>query len=424
MGHLEEIKPIGTPSTYEAREKRFYDAVSLNKPDRVPIVSFSALFFTKYSGLSHAQALYDYVKMAEAWKQSMQKLNWDMSPLLGNIFPGPVMEMIGLKTFKWPGHNLDDAAGYQYLENEYMMADEYDMFLADPGSFLISKVLPRMSSVLEPLSMLPPLPWFASGYSVALMLPTFAGMPGFPEMMETLSKVGQEMNRFKNIQGRLIQDLADLGYPCVSGGVTITAFDWLCGLLRGMKGTMLDIYRQPDKVKAAVEQLIPATIGQAVANAKISGNPRIFIPLWRGAAGFFSDKQFAEFYWPSLKALILALIDANLTPMPWFEGDYTPRLEYLAELPPGKVAGHFDIIDKKKAKKILGDKMVFWGNVPPQLLVAGMPNKVKDYVKELIDIFCDEGGLIIDGAVEGVPYDSKPENAEAMTEAVFEYGVY
>ena len=424
MGHIEEIKPLGTPSTYEAREKRFYDAVSLNKPDRVPIVSFSALFFTKYSGLTHAQALYDYVKMAEAWKQSMQKLNWDMSPLLGNIFPGPVMEMIGLKTFKWPGHNLDDDVGYQYLENEYMMADEYDMFLADPGSFLVSKVLPRMSSVLEPLAMLPPVPWFASGYSVALMLPTFAGMPGFPEMMETLSKVGQEMNRFKNIQGRLIQDLADLGYPCVSGGVTITAFDWLCGLLRGMKGIMLDMFRQPDKVKAAVEQLIPATIGQAVASAKMSGNPRIFIPLWRGGAGFMSDKHFAEFYWPSLKALILALIDADLTPMPWFEGDYTPRLEYLAELPPGKVAGHFDIIDKKKAKKILGDKMVFWGNVPPQLLVTGTPDKVKDYVKELIEIFCDNGGLIIDGAVEGVPADSKPENAEAMTEAVFEYGIY
>jgi len=137
-----------------------------------------------------------------------------------------------------------------------------------------------------------------------------------------------------------------------------------------------------------------------------------------------SDEQFAEFYWPSFQQLLLALIDAGLTPMPFLEGDYTPRLKYLAELPPGKVAGHFDIVDKKKVKEIIGDTMCFWGNVPASLLVTGTPDKVKDYVKELIDIFADNGGLIVDGSVDGVPPDSKPENVEAMTEAVFEYGVY
>jgi len=137
-----------------------------------------------------------------------------------------------------------------------------------------------------------------------------------------------------------------------------------------------------------------------------------------------SNDQFAEFYWPSLKQVILALIDAGLTPMPFFEGDYTSRLEFLAELPPGKVLGHFDIIDKQKAKEIIGDVICFWGNVPAQMLVTGTPEQVKDYVKELIDIFGDNGGLIVDGAVDGVPPESKPENVEAMTQAVFEYGVY
>ena len=94
------------------------------------------------------------------------------------------------------------------------------------------------------------------------------------------------------------------------------------------------------------------------------------------------------------------------------------------ELPPGKVLGHFDVVDKKKAKEIIGDIMCFWGNVPPGLLIAGTPQAVKDYVRELIDIFGDNGGLIVDGAVDGIPPESKPENVEAMVEAVFEYGVY
>ena len=60
------------------------------------------------------------------------------------------------------------------------------------------------------------------------------------------------------------------------------------------------------------------------------------------------------------------------------------------------MAGHFDIVDIKKCKEILGDTMCFWGNVPAQLLVVGTPQRVKDYVKKLIDTFGDNGGLIID----------------------------
>ena len=334
------------------------------------------------------------------------------------------MEMMGLKAFKWPGYNLTDNALYQYVENEYMMADEYDEFLADPGSFTIRKSLPRMASVLEPLAILPPLPSFAFGYSIFTMVSTFAGIPGFPQMMETLIKTGREMNRYNAAQAQLVKDLTSMGYPCITGGFTFTAFDWLGVLLRGLKGTILDMFQQPDKVKAVIERLVPYSIGQAVTVAEMTGNRRIMIPLWRGAAGFMSDKHFAEFYWPSLKQLLLALVEQGITPMPWFEGDYTPRLKYLAELPPGKVAGHFDSTDKKKFKEILGNVMCFWGDIPPQLLVTGTPEKVKDYVKELIDFFGDTGGLIVDGAVEGIPAEAKPENVEAMTEAVFEHGVY
>ena len=67
--------------------------------------------------------------------------------------------------------------------------------------------------------------------------------------------------------------------------------------------------------------------------------------------------------------------------------------------------------------------MCFWGNVPSQLLITGKPEQVKNYVKELIDLFGSNGGLVVDGAI-GIPKEAKPENVEAMTDAVFEYGVY
>ena len=156
---------------------------------------------------------------------------------------------------------------------------------------------------------------------------------------------------------------------------------------------------------------------------QMTRNPRVFVPMHRGAGGFMSDEQFEKFYWPTFKGLVLGIIEAGGVPCPLFEGDYTPRLKYLAELPPGKVASHFDKVDRKKFKEILGDKMCFWGNIAPSVLCTGTPQQVKDDVKELIDLFGDTGTLILDCGL-GVPDEAKPENMLALREAADEYGVF
>jgi uroporphyrinogen-III decarboxylase len=105
--------------------------------------------------------------------------------------------------------------------------------------------------------------------------------------------------------------------------------------------------------------------------------------------------QFATFYWPGLKKLILALIDAGLTPCPFFEGTHTQRLQYYAELPKGKVLGLFDNTDIYKAKEILGNTMCMSGFRPLFLLQAGTPEKVRAYAKKLIDVVGKDDGFIM-----------------------------
>jgi hypothetical protein len=332
------------------------------------------------------------------------------------------MELLGIKTFKWPGFNLPDNSYYQWVENEYMMEDEYDEFLKDPSDFTIRKLMPRISGMLEPLADLPPITLMSTGYSVVALLTSIAARPDMIELMEKLRQAGEEKAKWDQAQNRLRQELMEMGYPIFTHGVAMCAFDWVSDCFRGMKGSMLDMYRQPDKLKAAIGLLEPLTIQAAIASAAQTGIKRVWIPLHRGAAGFMSDAQFAEFYWPCLKNLFLSIIEANLTPVPFFEGDYNPRLEYLAELPPGKVLGHFDRVDRKKYKEILGDVMCFWGNVPSSLFITGTPDQVREDVKELIDIFGDKGGLIVDASSTGPPPESRVENVVAMTEAVFEFG--
>jgi uroporphyrinogen-III decarboxylase len=199
-------------------------------------------------------------------------------------------------------------------------------------------------------------------------------------------------------------------------------FDQISDNLRGMKGTMLDMYRQPGKLLAACDKLLPSILEKATTDAKNSGNPRVFIALHRGAQGFMSLEQFEKFYWPTLKKYIVGLIEEDLVPCVFFEGDYTSRLEYLLELPKGKVLGHFDCTDIFKAKEVLKGHMCIRGNVPSSLLLTGTPQDIKDYCRELIDVVGKDGGLIVSprSSIDEV----KSENLKAMVDFTREYGVY
>ena len=135
-----------------------------------------------------------------------------------------------------------------------------------------------------------------------------------------------------------------------------------------------------------------------------------------------SSKQFETFYWSGLKRLILTLIDEGITPCPFFEGDYTSRLEYLAELPRGKVLGFFDTTDIFKAKEILGDTMCISGMMPLSLLQTGTPERLKDYAKKLIDVVGKGGGFIM--GPRGAMDECDPYLVKVWAEFTREYGVY
>ncbi len=233
---------------------------------------------------------------------------------------------------------------------------------------------------------------------------------------------GREALKWRSGMRSLGKEMAGMGFPLAERAATLAPFDMVSDYLRGMRGVMLDMYRQPDKLLEACDKLLPMMIERGVSGAKGSDNPRVFIPLHRGADGFMSLKQFEAFYWPTLKRLILALIDEGLTPCPFFEGDYTLRLEYLLELPRGKVLGHFDRTDMYRAKEVLGGHMCIRGNVPSSLLQTGTPQEVKDYCQKLIDVVGKSGGFIMS---PGSSIDeARPENVRAIFDFTKEYGVY
>jgi len=404
---------------YQLRLQRFNNALQLNSPDRVLVGPSSDHFFsTRLAGISNKDAMIEHGKRYSAMKDVLLRFDFDIA-LQSGVYPAQWYSILGARHYKWPGGDLPDDKTFQFVEKEYLLADEYDQFLANPNDFTMRVLWPRMTAALEPLAELPPL--YSIGPDPIFMGPAFA-TPEYLAVFDTLKKLGEASIASMQAEADYVTEVEELGYPVSYGANFTPPFDLVADFLRGLRGTMVDMYRVPDKLLAAVELYVEPQIEAAIAWAKAVGNPRVFFWLHKGAAGFMSDEHFQKFYWPSMRKVVLALVEAGLTPILHVQGDYTPRLPHLAELPKGKVPIHYDRVDRQKAQKIMGDRQCFWGDVSSALLSTGSTEQVRDDIKELIDIFAPHGGLIVDGSV-GIPDEAKPDNIEAMVEAVHRYGV-
>ena len=405
---------------YQEREKRTTDAIQLRVPDRVPISLRLSYFPARYNGITTEAAYYD----AALWKQASKKLVVDLEPdtyasSTGTV-SGGALEALDARQIKWPGHGVSPYHSHQLLEWEVMKEDEYDAFLNDPSDFIIRAYLPRIWGTMAPLARLPSLKSLIGNQSLA----AFAGQmaaPDFTEALDALRKAAATSAEWQSAMNSFASEMAELGFPSTTGLGAGAPFDVISDYLRGMHGTMIDMYRRPDKLLQACEMLFEMQIDRISEAAKYTRNKRVFMALHRGSDGFLSLKQFETFYWPTLKKVILALVDAGLTPCPFFEGIYDSRLEYLLELPKGKVVCHFAQTDMFRAKEVLGGHLCIMGDVPSSLLQVASVQDVEEYCQKLIDICGKDGGYIL----THMPIDeAKSENVKAMVDFTKSYGVY
>ncbi|MEJ5308438.1 MAG: uroporphyrinogen decarboxylase family protein [Anaerolineae bacterium] len=420
-GNDVQFQSAEAKANYQASITRLRDAIQLREPDRVPVTVLPSMFPYLNAGMTVEEAMYDYDKCTAAFKQFILELKPDMH--IGASAPGPgkFYEILDYKLYSWPGHGVAPEHCYQCNEAEYMTADEYDLFMMDPSFYFRNFYLPRVFGALSGFSMLAPYTSILEMYGVAFNFVPFA-LPPVQATFQKLFEAGAEALKWAMATGASDGELTTLGFPTILGGFTKAPFDVLGDTLRGTKGIMLDIYRQPDKLLAAMDRLVPIMIAMGVGAAQQTGKPLIFIPLHKGADGFLSDAQFKKFYWPTLKQVILGLIENGCIPFPALEGHWGSRLEVIQDIPKGKTAWMVDQTDMAEVKKTLGQNACLIGNVPSSLLKLGTVQEVKDYVKKIIDIAAPGGGFILSN---GAFFDEANwDNVKAMVAAGREYGVY
>jgi uroporphyrinogen-III decarboxylase len=417
--HIEFRSPEAKKA-YRERVHRFIKVIKLEKPDRVPVILPAGSFPLYYAGMTLKEAMYDNQRLCQAYRKFNEEFESDTyaGPMM--VPSGKASEIIRTLVVKWPGHGLPDSASMQqFVEGEYMKADEYDIFLEDLTDFCLRYYLPRSLGALAPFANFAPTPHIL-GMANRFLMP--AVMPQVQAAYQAIIDYGKETARWMAPLMQFDREATAEGRASLFGGQSHAPFDILADTLRGTKGIILDMYRQPDKILAAMDKIISMNISCGLDGINMSGKPIVFFALHKGDDTFMSSKQYERFYWPTFRKVILGLIEEGAVPLLFAEGRYDNRLEIIKDLPRGKVIWHFDRTDMFQAKKILGDNACIAGNVPASLLCTGTPKSVKEYCRKLIEVCGEGGGFILTG---GASIDKgDPNNLRAMTEAVMEYGVY
>jgi uroporphyrinogen-III decarboxylase len=414
---------IGKPAKQLRRERqnRLNNAMDLKIPDRVPISCPIGNFAAKYAGIPCSAAYYDF----DAWYNACEKTLNDFRPDTfgaANFRSGAALEILDPKTMRWPGHGVDPNHGFQSIEVESLKADEYDRYMRDPTDYLLRFHLSRVSNSLKGMAVLPPLYQLLAGPTPDQLAAEAFANPEVAKALTTLLKAGREMRKWHRKQAKFQKLVEGYGYFNTLVAAALPPFDIISHSLRGMTGTMYDMYRQPDKVLELCEFILKKTLETIVLKPGENGRAGIFMTNTRGSDEFLSKKQFDTFYWPTFKKLVVELCARGGTPHIFFEGKFDSRVEYLLEFPKGKFVARFDTTDIFRAKEILKDHCCIEGNIPSSLLQVGTKDEVIAYCKKLIDVVGKDGGYIL--SPRSSTDEVKPENLKAMIDFTKQYGVY
>ena len=415
-----EFESAEAASRYNRRVTRVKDAIQLQKkPDRIPIYSNYTFMPAAAFGVTPKEMMEDPAACMATWKRFLTEYDMDTFNPPDAIFSSAPLRHLDYQLYRWPGHNLAAESVYQCVEKEYMGAEDYRALINDPTDFWMRTYLPRICGSLAPLSQLAPLTGMVELPAMGPYLAGF-GLPDVQAALKSLMAAGEATLKWYGHFEEFDRWALQKGYVTNCGGFSKAPYDVLADTLRGSRGAIMDMYRQPEVLLEALERITPLMIQMGLAGPEETGNPLIFMPLHKGDDGFMSDEQFRTYYWPSLEKVIAAFIREGCVPVLFIEGSYNSRLEYLAELPKGSCLLTFDRTDMLKVKEVVGSTACIAGNVPAGLLLTGKPAEVKAHCKELMDTIGQEGGYMLSFGT--AMDDCNTATLKAFIESVREFG--
>jgi hypothetical protein len=319
------------------------------------------------------------------------------------IVNGPMHDILRDKYTRFPGRELSPDALMQFYGGKFMEVEEYDKLIENPAEFLLKTLVPRTAENLSD--------------------------PGSVRYVVTIMKLILEMQKYKDVYMKTFMEVRAKSMPILTFGFTEVPLDFIGDFMRHPTHILTDLYRCPDKVRNATEAILPLALKLAEATtppqSPLPPLPRmVFIPLHLNE--MLPPKLYNEFYWPHLKKIIIEMYNRGIRSFVFFEGDHSPHVETLLELPKGWGIGYFE--RSKNFVKNIWEKLkghtVVMGGISNALLAGGTPDKIDEYVKNLLREVGPEPGFILAPGVAEIDPTIPAANLGALINAVLKYGVY
>jgi len=367
---------------YQERANRIQKAIRVEPVDRVPVVFAGMAFAPRYLGMSMADFCADPEAPVHTSLAAMDRIggfdgiNAVIAGRTTVTVPGMWLSRVSV-----PGRELPPDSVWQISEAEVMTTDDYDYIINKGWQAFLNQYMPRVVNTNE--------------------------------FEEATAWMGKNLVRS-------ITEVREHGYVPISASVTAPPYESFCGG-RSMEKFLTDLYRIPDKVQAAMDTALPEIIETAVRRGLASGVSGVWIGGWRTASSMVSPKIMDRFIWPYLVKIVDALVSAGLMPVLHWDHDWSRDLVRLQELPAKKCILNPDgMTNMTQFKKLVGDRMAMMGDVPSSLLATGTPDDIREYVKNLIELFNGQGLILCPGC--DAPINTKPENMEAFIAAGYQFG--
>jgi hypothetical protein len=183
-------------AAYRRKASLIKGAIQMKEmPARIPICPSAGFFPVQYAGVSMYHAMYDYDILTAAWTKYCNDFTPDAYNAPMTVVPGRPLDILDFKLCTWPGRGVSKQQEYQYVEDEFMKADEYQDLIDDPTGYFLSTYFPRIFGTLKPFEKLPLLPPINEIPCIPPALIPF-GTEDIQLAFKSLLEAGQETRRW------------------------------------------------------------------------------------------------------------------------------------------------------------------------------------------------------------------------------------
>ncbi|HEY3423845.1 MAG TPA: hypothetical protein VGL27_03545, partial [Negativicutes bacterium] len=280
----------------EERIKDIITTCNHKEPKRVPVMGKMASWAVAYAGAKTRDLVNNRELQVEKWTSFLKEIYVDCMFGFGIGIPMKTIWALESKTF----FISNDEVTIQHKQNTPMLVEEYPELIKDPISFMINKICPRKFPALN---------------------------KPYPENLESLRKAALGLLDYaQDLTAITKRAKEQYGVAPIVRSKLHPPLDVMFDRLRGFTDGAVDMRRNPQWLVEACEALRP--IYMKLAEDDITGEYP-FVVTAAHCPTFLGPRNFAKFFWPTYKKMLLRVKELGTQTFVFMEGSWEPYYDFL-----------------------------------------------------------------------------------------------